>query len=94
MIKPLPGYCLISPIKEQETSEMGLLLPDKPNEKPARGKILSVGPDGVFEDGKPMRCPVKEGDTVYYRRWGGEDIQFQGKDYHFSKFTELIGVVE
>jgi len=92
-LAPLATFVLIEPLEEtEEKTESGLIVAQKDKDKPVRGKVVAIGPDGFYDDGKPLRCPVKEGETVYYKRWGGEDIRQGTKDYHFAKFTELIGV--
>ena len=42
MIKPLPGYCLISPIEDEQKSAGGVYLPESAKDKPSKGKIVEL----------------------------------------------------
>ena len=34
------------------------------------------------------------GKVVYFKKWGGETIKEEGKEYVFVRFEDLLGVVE
>ncbi|MDO8498515.1 MAG: co-chaperone GroES [bacterium] len=93
-IKPLAGYVLVEPAEAQATTASGIILPESAQEKPAMGKVLSVGPDWVLEGGKTLKCPVKVGDKVYYKKWGGDEIKIDGKELKLVKFDDLMATVE
>jgi chaperonin GroES len=42
MIKPLPGYCLIEPIEDEEKSAGGVYLPESAKDKPMKGKVVDI----------------------------------------------------
>ena len=92
MIKPLAGYVLIEPAPKETKTASGILLPDSADEKPQEGKVLACGPDAV-EDGKIIKCPVKAGDKVVYKKWGGNEIKVDGKELLLIKFEDLMAVV-
>ena len=92
-LRALPGYIVLQPIEEDYQSPSGLVVPQKDKDKPAKGKVINVG-KSTHVSGILIECPVSVGDTVYYRRWAGEDIQFEGKSYHFSRFDELVGIID
>lgn len=92
-IQPLSGYVLIEPKPKEETTPAGIVLPDVAEEKPQEGKVLACGPDAV-EDGKIIKCPVKVGDIVIYKKWGGNEIKVGGKELLLLKFEDLMAVVK
>lgn len=92
MIKPLAGYVLIEPAPKETKTASGIILPDSAEEKPQEGKVLAVGPDST-EDGKTVKCPVKVGDKVVYKKWGGNEIKVEGKEMLLIKFDDLMAVV-
>lgn len=93
-LKPLMGYCLIEPEDAEEKTASGIILPDSVQEKPAQGKVLSVGSDLILENGKTMVCPVKVGDRVVYKKWGGDEIKIAGREYKLVKFDDLMAILE
>ncbi len=93
-IRPLMGYVMVEPSAADTKTASGLYLPETAQEKPAQGKVLSVGEDWVLENGKVMKCPVKIGDTVVYKKWGGDEIKVAGQEYKLVKFDDLMAIIE
>ena len=92
MIKPLAGYVLIEPAPKETKTASGIVLPDSADEKPQEGKVLSCG-DDLVEEGKTIKCPVKTGHKVVYKKWGGNEIKVDGKELLLIKFEDLMAVV-
>lgn len=92
-IQPLAGYVLIEPKPREETTPSGIVLPDVAEEKPQEGTVLACGADSI-EDGKLMKCPVKAGDVVVYKKWGGNEIKVNSKELLLLKFEDLMATVK
>lgn len=93
-VKPLMGYVLVEPVEAESKTASGIILPESAQEKPAQGKVLSVGEDLILENGKVLTCPVKVGDTVVYKKWGGDEIKVAGKELKLVKFDDLMAILE
>lgn len=93
-VKPLMGYVLVEPAQAETTTTYGIILPESAQEKPAMGIVLSVGEDVIFENGKTLKAPVKVGDKVFYKKWGGDEIKIDGKELKLVKFDDLMALVE
>ena len=92
-IKPLAGYALVEPQEAEEMTASGIVLPDTAQEKPAQGKILAVGGAALIE-GKEVKPEFKAGDLVLYKKWGGDEIKIEGKEYKIVKFEDIMAIVE
>lgn len=92
MLKPLAGYVLIEPAAKETKTASGILLPDSADEKPQEGKVLATG-DSIYEHGKEVSCPVKVGDKVVYKKWGGNEVKVDGKELMLIKFEDLMAIV-
>lgn len=92
MLKPLAGYVLIEPAPKETKTASGIVLPDSADEKPQEGKVLACG-DSIYEHGKEVTCPVKVGDRVVYKKWGGNEVKVEGKESLLIKFEDLMAVV-
>lgn len=92
MLKPLAGYVLIEPAPKQTKTASGIVLPETADEKPQEGKVLATGGD-LVEEGKTIKCPVKVGDRVVYKKWGGNEIKVEGEELLLIKFEDLMAVV-
>lgn len=93
-IKPLMGYVLVEPEEASSKTSSGIYLPESAQEKPAQGVVISVGDDLVLEGGKVLKAPVKSGDRVVYKKWGGDEIKIEGKELKLVKFDDLMAILE
>ena len=93
-VKPLMGYVLVEPSEAQTKTLSGIILPESAQEKPAQGTVLACGDEMVMENGKVVKCPVKLGDKVLYKKWGGDDIKIDGKEVKLVKFDDLMAIME
>ncbi len=77
VIKPLGDRVLVKPVKEEEVTASGIVLPETVDkEKKAEGEIVAVG-NGEYI----AKLGLKVGDKILYKKWGGEDIKLgRGKD--------------
>ncbi len=90
---PTAGYILIEPYEAQTKTDSGIYLPDSATgEKPQKGKVLAVGDDEVTDSGAKKKAPVKVGDTVIYKKWGGNEVKIESKEYLFVKFEDVLAV--
>ncbi len=60
--------------------------------KPQIGTVLACG-DAAFDDGQEIEFPVKKGQEVIYKKWGGNDFEVGETEYQFLKFEDLLAVV-
>jgi len=91
-IKPLSDNILIQPLAEKKTPS-GILIPEMAKEKPQEGKVVAVGP-GRIEDGELIKPEVKKGDKVIYKKWGGNEVKVEGKEYLIVKSEDILAVLE
>lgn len=91
-LKPTAGYVLIEPKKAETTTSSGIVLPDINTEKPQIGVVLAVGGDEVLASGGVRKSPVNEGENVIYKKWGGNEIKIDNKEYLFVKFDDILAV--
>jgi chaperonin GroES len=93
-VKPLAGYVVIEPAEAETKTASGIYLPENAtSDKPQKGKVIAIGADEILESGKSKSCPVKIGDVVIYKKWGGSEVKVSGKEYLFAKFDDLLAVI-
>jgi chaperonin GroES len=93
-VKPLMGYILVEPSSAENRTASGIILPESTQEKPAQGKVLAVGSDIYLPSGASLGCPVKVGEVVIYKKWGGDEIKVSGVEYKLVKFEDLMATIE
>lgn len=94
-LKPTAGYLLIEPLEKEVKTSSGIYLPENSTEKPQMGKVVAVGSADVCEckDGSCKKeSPAKTGETVLYKKWGGNEVKVEGKEYLIVKFEDILAV--
>ncbi len=92
-LKPLSGYTLIEPLEEVRQTASGIVLPDTATEKPQQGKVLAVGAAKKLEDGTKVEPEFKVGDVVVFKKWGGDEIKLDDKEYKLVKFEDVMAII-
>ena len=93
-LRPLQDRVIVKPAEAEEKTKSGILLPDAAKEKPTRGKVISVGPGKLDDNGKPMEIGLRAGDTVYYGKYSGTDIEVDGEKFVILRETDILGVLD
>jgi len=63
-------------------------------DKGKQGKVIAVGKGKVEKDGKVTPLDVKEGDTVLFGKYSGQEIKLDGQDYLIMREDEVLAVIE
>lgn len=94
-IKPISNYILIEPIKEEEKTKSGILLPDTAEkERPEQGKVIAVGPGRKDKKGNRFPLEIKTGDKVLFTKYGPNEIKVDNKEYLIAKEDDILAIVE
>ncbi|GAA0512760.1 MULTISPECIES: co-chaperone GroES [Deinococcus] len=95
MLKPLGDRVLVEIIEEAEQKTAGgLYVPDTAKEKSQRGKVIAVGSGKMLDNGTRVALDVKEGDTVYFAKYGGTEVSLEGKNYSILAERDILAIVE
>lgn len=90
---PMPGYVLVEPSQKQTQTPGGIYLPDNAGDKPQAGTVIAVGAS-THKDGAEVSSPVKVGDQVVYKKWGGNDVKMGTVEYQFLQFEDILAVIK
>jgi chaperonin GroES len=92
-LKPLDDRVVVEPMSAEEKTAGGIVLPDAAQEKSQRGKVLAVGPGRMLDGGK--RCPigVEVGDEVLFGKYGGTEVEVEGKDLKILRESDILAKV-
>jgi len=94
-IKPLSDHILIEPIKEEEKTSGGILLPETAEkEKSEQGKVIAAGPGKKTDEGKIVPLSVKPGDKVLFQKYGPNEIKIEGKEYLIAREEDILAIIE
>jgi chaperonin GroES len=76
-LTPLGDRIIVRREESKGKSAGGIILPDSAKNKPQRGKVLAVGPGRLLKDGKRRGLQVKEGDSILFTNWAGDEFKDQ-----------------
>ena len=93
-LKPLQDRVIVKQTEAEEKTKSGIYLPDAAKEKPTKGKVIAAGPGKLDDNGKRMELGVKAGDTVYYGKYSGTDVEVDGEKFVILRETDILGVLE
>src|SRR4030066_1966556 len=90
---PLGSRVVVEPIKQEEITPSGIVLPETAKEKPQKGAVLAVGPGDRDEDGDRIAMDVKKGDVVLFAKYSGTEIKVDGKKLLILRESDLLAIV-
>ncbi|MDP2735355.1 MAG: co-chaperone GroES [bacterium] len=94
-IKPLSDHVLIEPLKEEQKTKTGILLPETAEqERSEQGTVIAVGPGKKGKDGKVTPLEVKAGDLVLFTKYGPNEVKVDGKDYLIAEAKDILAILE
>ena len=93
-IKPLDDRVIVLPTEAEDKTASGIYLPEGAKEKPMSGSIIAVGDGKLNDDGSRTKLTVKKGDTVLYGKYGGTEIDIDGKEHMILRESEILAVID
>ncbi len=94
-LKPLRDYVVIEPVKAEELTKSGIVLPDTADkEKPEQGKVIAVGSGKVTDSGQKIAPQVKAGDKVLFTKYGPNEVKVDKKEYLICKEEDILAILE
>ncbi len=89
-LKPLDDRVVVEPVDAETTTAGGIVLPDTAKEKPQRGKVKAIGPGRLLDTGSRCQMSVSVGDEVLFSKYGGTDIEVDGKDVKILRESDIL----
>ncbi len=93
-IKPLDDRILVKQVEAETTTAGGIVLPDSAQEKPQRGKVVSVGCGKLLDSGERGKMGLTKGDDIFYGKYAGTEVEVDGQEYVILRESDVLAVVE
>ena len=93
-VRPLHDRLIVQRLEEGEQQIGGIIIPDTAKEKPQRGTVFAVGAGKVKDDGTRQPLDVKDGDTILFGKYSGQDIKIDGDEYLIMREDDVLAVLE
>jgi chaperonin GroES len=74
-VKPLGDRIVVRRHDAEDKTAGGIVLPDSAKNKPQKGEVMAVGAGKLLKDGTRRGLQVKEGDTILFTAWAGDEYK-------------------
>ena len=92
-VRPLHDRILVQRLDEGEQNVGGIIIPDSAKEKPQRGTVIAAGAGRQTTAGKRIALDVKQGDTILFGKYSGQEIKLDGVEYLIMKEDEVLAAI-
>ncbi len=86
-LKPLADRVIIATLPAEEVTVGGIIIPDSAKEKPLKGTVVAAGP-GTNDE----KMELKEGDIVFFGKYAGTEIEYNGEKYLIMRQNDVLAV--
>ncbi|MEW6407590.1 MAG: co-chaperone GroES [Patescibacteria group bacterium] len=94
-LQPLGDKIILKPIKEENKTKSGIVLPDTvEKEKPEKAEVIACGPGKMLESGKRQDMPVKVGNKVIFKKYGPDEIKIEGEEYLIASVEDILAIIK
>jgi len=83
----------VQPEEAESTTAGGIVLPDSAQEKPQRGTVVAIGPGKLLDNGNRGTLSVAVGDVVIYGKYGGSEVEVDGKDVKILRESDILAKI-
>jgi len=92
-LRPLDDRVVVKPSEAEEVTSGGIVLPDTAQERPQRGKVVSIGGGKLLDSGTRGELSVTVGDEVIYGKYGGSDVEVDGEEFKILRESDILAKV-
>lgn len=86
---PINNRVLVKPKEAPEKTSGGLYIPETAKEKTQEGEVLAVG------NGKEVaEAGLKAGDRVLFEKYGGDEIELDGRKHLILQAKDILAKIE
>ena len=93
-VRPLHDRIIVQRLEEGEQKVGGIIIPDTAKEKPQQGKVIAAGQGKVKEDGGRQPLDVKDGDTILFGKYSGQEIKLDGQEYLIMREDDVLAIID
>jgi chaperonin GroES len=93
-IRPLGDRILVEAVEAKVEKKGGIVIPDIAKEKPMECRVVALGTGKTDDNGKKVPFEMKKGDRLLVAKYGGTEVNLEGKDYRIFNSEDVLAIVE
>ena len=87
-MKTILNKIIVETKPAEEKTASGIIIPGTAQEKPQEGTVVATG---AGTENEPME--VKVGDKILYGKYGGTEVNIDGKDYLVMSQADILVIL-
>jgi chaperonin GroES len=91
---PVGDRVVVQRVEAEGATAGGIVLPDSAREKPAEGRVLSVGDGPLLGDGRHGDSQVSEGDRVLFSQYAGSELSIEGQELLIMSESDILAILK
>ena len=93
-LRPMGDRVVIKPAAREETTKIGIVLPDTSKEKPQRGEVIAARPGPRRPTtASAIELEVKVGDTVLFAKYAGTEFKLEDDELLILSEKDILAVI-
>ena len=93
-LQPLGDRVVVEREESESKTAGGIVLPDSAKNKPARGKVISVGDGKLLDDGTRGKMQVKAGDRVLFTSYAGDEFKLGDDELLLMREDDILAIID
>ncbi len=93
-LQPLGDRIVVEREESETKTAGGIVLPDSAQNKPSRGKVISIGDGRLLEDGSRSKLQVKSGDRVLFSSYAGDEFKLGERELLLMREEDVLAIIE
>lgn len=93
-VEPLGDKVVVKRMEADAKTAGGIVLPDSARERPAQGRVLSVGDGRLLPDGTRAAHQIKEGDRVLFSSYAGTEVVVDSEELLIMAEGDILAIIE
>ena len=93
-VVPVTDHIVLKPVKSEEMTASGLVIPDSAKETPQHGLVVATGPGKVNEAGHMETMDLSEGDRILYQKYTGQEVTVDSEEYIVIRFQDVLAKLD
>jgi len=84
-LQPINQYVLIEKEEKTKKTNSGIIIPETAKKEENFGKVISIS--------KIDNLEISIGDIVIFKKYSGDEIEFEGKKYLLIPYADIIAKI-
>ena len=93
-LQPLGDRVVIERDDSEDVTAGGIVLPDSAQDKPARGRVISLGDGKLLDDGTRCEFQIKVGDRVIFSSYAGETFKIDDEELLLMREEDILAIID